>query len=304
MLSVIINTKNAAKTLARTLESVKFADEVVVVDQHSSDQTREIAKHHGAKVFLFDDLGRVEPEARNFALSQVTKPWILMVDADEVVPSSLANKIKNLVRQSPKSIGGFLIPRKNFIFGDWIKHSGWWPDYQLRLFRKEGAAWQAGVHSQVKIEGEIKRLPAKPDLALVHHNYTTIGDFLERLDRYSTLKANEQNELNDNQERVGQKLIELFFQEFVRRLFYYQAYLDGGRGVGLSFLQSMHELVILLKRWEAAGFVELKKNQSRAVMEAMSQVRKDLAYWLADYQVKNSSGLKQFYWRLRRKLKI
>jgi len=304
MLSVIINTKNAADTLARTLESVEFADEVIVVDQHSTDRTLEIASHHNAKVFLFDDLGRVEPEARNFALRQTTQAWVLVVDADEVVPPTLAEEITRLLNRSTPEVGGYLIPRRNLIFGDWIKHSGWWPDYQLRLFRREGARWERGVHAQAHVVGLVKKLPPNPTLALVHHNYQTVSDFVQRMDRYSEIKVKELGPRKETKELVSSKLLDNFFDEWFRRLFVGRAYLDGGRGVALSFLQSTYELLVELKRWEAGGFYETNKNHARLVNQKLFRFKKDLSYWLADYQVKHSSGVRQFYWKIRRKLKI
>jgi len=304
MLSVVVNTKDAEKTLARTLESVRFADELIVVDQHSQDKTREIARHHGVKLFLFDDLGRVEPEARNFALTKASHNWVLIVDADEVVPSELAEKISSLIKDKQRAVAGYYLPRKNLIFGAWIQHSGWWPDYQLRLFKKDRAHWQAGIHSQVKIEGQLAKLSPQPTMALIHYNYATIDSFVERMQRYSNLKAEEVGLIQEDKTIIGVDLVKNFFQEWLRRLFVDQAYLDGGRGVGLVFLQSTYELLVRLKQWEAAGFPETKIDQSPNLFQALVQFKKELSYWLADYHVRNSTGLKKIYWQIRRKFKI
>ncbi len=304
MLSVIINTKNAEKTLARTLESVKFADEIVLVDQHSQDKTREIARHHGVKLFLFDDLGRVEPEARNFALSKTNGDWILVIDADEVVPLALAQKIKQLIQAESQSLAGYYLPRRNLIFGQWMRHSGWWPDYQLRLFKKDQAHWQAGVHHQVKVVGALARLEAQPTMALVHYNYDTVASFVSRMQRYSSLKATEAGSLQEEQTMVSRDFAQKFFHEWLRRLFHHQAYLDGGRGVALSFLQATYELLVDLKRWEAAGFKESKQNQLAGLFQVLRHFNRDLNYWLADYQVERTTGLKKIYWQIRRKLKL
>ncbi len=303
-LSIIINTKNAARTLARTLESVKFADEVVLVDQHSQDETREVAKKHQAKVFLFEDLGRVEPEARNFALSKASFNWVLMVDADEVVPITLAQKIKTLMSNTPDNVAGYFIPRKNLIFQAWIQHSGWWPDYQLRLFRKKDAFWPEGVHSQVNVAGQVRKLAPKESLAIVHYNYQTVGDFIKRMDRYSTVKAKEVGKLKSGSKNISQDLTQAFFDEWLRRMFYHQAYLDGARGVTLSFLQSSYELLVVFKLWERAGFKPEEKQNSNELMSYLFNFKKDLSYWLADYQVKHTRGFKRLYWQLKRKFKF
>ncbi|MBI4157482.1 glycosyltransferase family 2 protein, partial [Candidatus Woesebacteria bacterium] len=125
--SVVINTLNEEENLPTAIASVRdFADEMIVVDMESSDGTVSLAKKLGAKVYSHQKVGYVEP-ARNFALSKAKGDWIFILDADEVLPKTLQKKLLAIIQTSKNDY--FRIPRKNFIFGKWIKHSRWWPDY-------------------------------------------------------------------------------------------------------------------------------------------------------------------------------
>ena len=147
-ISVVINTLNEEKNLPRALASVKkFADEIVVVDMKSDDKTVEIAKKAGAKVYEYKRVGYVEP-ARNFAIGKATGKWILIIDADERLPGSLVKKLKEIVKNP--SANYYRLPRKNLIFGKWVKHSRWWPDYNIRFFQKEFVSWSEIIREHNK----------------------------------------------------------------------------------------------------------------------------------------------------------
>src|SRR6266498_5902614 len=132
-ISVVVTVFNGEKTLNACLESVKWADEIIVVDDGSTDGTISIAKKHTDKIYHHKSQGFVEP-ARNFAISKTTGDWILVLDADEQVPQSLAEKLQELAGQSETECVN--LPRKNIIFNKWIQHTGWWPDYNIRFFKK------------------------------------------------------------------------------------------------------------------------------------------------------------------------
>src|SRR4030042_3360237 len=183
-ISVVINTLNEEKNLPRAIASVKgFAEEIVVCDMHSDDKTAEIAERLGANVYEHEKAGYVEP-ARNFAIEKARGKWILVLDADEEVPNSLAGKIKNIVSEPDADY--FRIPRKNIIFGKWIKHSRWWPDYNIRFFKKGNVTWNEVIHSVPLTKGKGTDLDASEDAAIVHHHYETIEQYIDRLNRYTT----------------------------------------------------------------------------------------------------------------------
>jgi glycosyltransferase involved in cell wall biosynthesis len=294
-LSVIINTKNAAKTIETTLKSVKFADEIVIVDMHSTDETVKVALKYTKKVFTFDDVGYVEP-ARNFAINKATGDWLLIVDADEELPTQLKPLIMEIL-QGQSNVDCYYLPRKNMIFGTWVRKTGWWPDYQLRLFRRGHVEWSDEIHSIPITTGRVAELPAEKKLALVHQNYQTIEQFIDRLNRYTTFEAAEKTRKTTNPAEV----MESFNDELFRRLFAQQGIDEGMHGIGLSLLQTFYQVAVQLKIWQKNGFPAIADHQPEVIANFRS-LQKGLNYWIADWQVQHSSGFKRIYWQLRRKL--
>ncbi len=295
--SVVINTKNAAETLKDTLQSVKWADEIVVVDMLSSDNSKAIAKKFTEKIYDFkEDVSYVEP-ARNFALSKAKFDWVLLVDADEIISSGLKKKIETVVTQDP-DVSCYFIARKNIIFGKWIQKTGWWPDYQPRLFRRGKVKWRNEIHSQPIIEGQIEYLPVAEDLAIEHHNYRSVSDYLQRLDRYTTISAKEGKSQLTIQ---PSQLIDTYRQELMRRLFAEEGISEDVHGIALSFLQSTYQLVVELKAWELQG-CPLTHQPKGDVMKAVEQLQRELAYWLAAERVANSQGVTKKWWQLKKRI--
>lgn len=294
-LSVVINTKNAESTIKQCLDSVKFADEIVVVDMQSQDKTIEIAQKYTDKIYAYKDVGFADP-ARNFALAKASKNWILIVDADEEIPKTLKTKILELINLETQTQAYFL-PRKNLIWGKWIEHSGWWPDYQLRLFKNGAINYPAKIHTKPQAPANSVYLDAKADLAIIHHNYPSVSSFIQKMDRYTSLTEFKDTNFN------SLKVLNTFFEEFFARYFVHQAYLDDLNGTALSLAQASYEMFTLLKAWEKTNF-KSGKNSSIELIEFWQNLQKDFAYYLADLQVKNTVGLKKFYWQIRRKLKI
>jgi glycosyltransferase involved in cell wall biosynthesis len=301
-ISVLIHTKNSESTLAATLDSISWADEVLVIDMHSSDKTVSLAKKHGATVITVDDVGYVEP-ARNIAIKAAKFPWILIVDSDEIIASTLAKHLQSLAKGAATS-DAYLIPRKNQVFGDWISTGGWWPDYQLRFFKKGIVHWPEQIHSQPKIDGSVEQLPLKEELAIEHANYPTVSSFLERLDRYTTHEVHSRSQIKPSKAANSETLVTNWSNELLRRLFAFEGIKGGTRGIGVSFLQAMYEFVVVLKFWEKNEYAESSSNSEKQTIVQLGKFKSDLQYWIADWHVKNTSGLPQIWWRMRRSLKL
>jgi glycosyltransferase involved in cell wall biosynthesis len=297
-ISVVINTKNASTTLERTLKSVKFAQEIVICDMQSSDATVTIAQKFTDKIFSVQDVGFADP-MRNFALSKATHDWILVVDADEEIPATLQNYLIKLT-ESTHPVDAYYIARQNIIFDKWVQKTGWWPDYQIRFFKKGAVQWSDKVHTLPEIKGSSVYLPAQAELAIIHHNYQTVEQYLERLNRYTTL---ENSHLNETENMNPSLLIGNFRQELMRRLFADQGIDEGMHGVGLSYLQAMYQLIVVMKQWEKKGFPETRLSAQSSFAE-FRLLEKDLNYWMANYHVTHTNGLTQAYWRIRRRFKI
>lgn len=295
-ISVIINTFNEEKHLETAIRSVKaFATEIVVVDMHSTDKTVEIAKKHKAQVFFHKHMGYVEP-ARNFAIEKASCEWILILDADEEIPSSLAKHLVEIV-ESPEA-QYYRVPRKNLIFNAWIEHTGWWPDYNIRFFKKGYVSWGDEIHSVPITQGKGADLPAEEKYAIIHNNYASIDEYLARMNRYTTIQS-------DALVAAGYKfmwtdLMRKPSQEFVRRFFASRGYQDGVHGLALASLQAASELVLYLKVWQATKFEKHSISLLR-LNEEIAKNRKEVNYWKADAQVVSRGSLVD---RLKRKWKL
>lgn len=267
-ITAVILTKNEEKNLPSCLKSIAWVEEIILVDDNSTDKTVEIAKEAGAKIFKrkLDDFSA----QRNFALGKVETPWVLFIDPDEEVTQELAEEIKKAVREG--KFDGFRIPRKNVIFGKWIKHSGWYPDWQLHLFEKNKGRYIRRVHEQVEVQGKVGELKN----FLLHKNYESISQYLEKLSHFTTLEA--ENQIESGYKFAWQDLIKKPLGEFLRRFFAEEGYKDGVHGLVLSLLQAFSELVVYLKVWEKEGF---KEGETEGVFGEIDKAVDEVDYWIA-----------------------
>jgi (heptosyl)LPS beta-1,4-glucosyltransferase len=189
LISAVINVRNEADNLKKCLKSIKsFADEIIVVDMHSTDGSDKIATDFGATVYSYRWMSFVEP-ARNFALSKATGKWILLLDPDEYLNKTLKKELKNITQRS--DVDWVKIPRKNIIFNKWIRHSNCWPDYLIRFFKKGAVTWKKEIHSQPTTKGNGLTILDTEKLAIRHLNYATVTQFITRAIRYSGVQADE-----------------------------------------------------------------------------------------------------------------
>jgi glycosyltransferase involved in cell wall biosynthesis len=183
MLSVTLITKNEAANIEGCLRSVAWAQEIVVVDQFSTDGTADIAKGLGARVYQESWKGFALQ--KNSAVEKTTGDWILSLDADERITGPLKEEIEGTIGRKD-AFHGYFIARKNFFSGQWIRHGGWYPDYCLRLFKKgSGRFEERAVHEKVLVKGPTGYL-RNP---LEHYTYRSVADYVIRMERYSRLAA-------------------------------------------------------------------------------------------------------------------
>lgn len=271
-ISVVVNTHNEEKNIGRCLESVKdFADEIVVVDMHSTDKTVETAKKYGAKVFYHDYTRFVEP-ARNFALQQAQSSWILLIDADEELSLVLSERLRKITEDG--KVDYVEIPRKNIIFGKWIQHSRWWPDYLVRFFKHGEVKFSNKIHSPPVASGTGIRLEEKEENAIVHHNIQSISQFMERINRYSDIQSEEL--LKSGYKLRAEDLVFKPANEFFSRFFDGEGFKDGLHGLTLSILQGFSEFLVYLKVWEAEGFEE---QNLKELNKWFIKISSDFTYW-------------------------
>lgn len=273
-ISVVINTLNEEANIKRVIASVPWADEILVCDMYSDDKTVEIAKKLGAKVVYHKKVGFVEP-ARNFALSKASGDWILILDADEEIPDTLAKRLKEIA-QKMKQVMVVLIPRKNIIFGKWMKASMWWPDHQVRFFKAGQVRWRNEIHSKPGLFGESLMLEPEEKWAIIHHNYNSLSQYLDRMNRYTAIEA---KELVDGGYKFRwEDLIQKPLSEFLSRFFANSGYKDGLHGLALSLLQAASFLTVYLKVWETDKFKK-QELKSEELELAKRKAGEELNYW-------------------------
>ena len=248
-LSVAIITINEAHNLYDCLNSVEYAEQIVIVDSGSSDDTVKIASDFGCDVYT-------EPWKgfglqKQSAIDKCTQPWILVLDADERIPHDTAIAIKNIVSQQTHSIAGYSFPRKNYFQERWIKHLGWWPDRVVRLFLKDhGRMSHATVHESVEIDGPVKNL----DVPIEHMTESRLSKILQKIDHYSTLSAREAFEEGRKATvwSASFRAVLTFFQNYLLKL----GFLDGMQGLTLSITDSVN------KFFKYAKLSELTRNKN------------------------------------------
>ncbi len=219
------------------LESLAWADSLlVVVDDRTVDGTAARALRHGARVEVrsFADYAR----QRNAALQLADSDWVLFVDADEVVTPELAGEVRRVTSSGPPENSGYWIPRRNILFGRWIRHAGWSPDYQLRLLRQGRAHYREdrSVHELVELAGSAGYL-SNP---FVHHNYSTLAEFLSKQRVYAAMEAADR--FRRGVRIRPQNYVLQPWREFWRRYVLLEGFKDGGLGLLLSALLAYYEL--------------------------------------------------------------
>jgi glycosyltransferase involved in cell wall biosynthesis len=298
-ISAVVNTRNEEKNLAACLESLHFADEIIVVDMESEDDTVKIAKSFTDKVFDHPAVGYVEP-ARNFAINKAAGTWVLVLDADERIPKTLAKKLIEITQED--KIDFVRIPRKNLIFGQWTQHSRWWPDYNIRFFKKGAVEWQNEIHSIPITTGTGINLDADDTFAIEHHHYGTIDEYFDRALRYSTQQAKEligSGYKFDAKDLIGKPL-----GEFISRFFAGEGYKDGLHGLVLAFLQMFSIMLIYLKVWQEEGHKPHNAPIFTSIWQKLFLEKfKELRYWYLTVIIQQEpQKARKFFLKVKRKL--
>ncbi len=242
-LSVIVITKNEEHNIQDCLASVKWANEIVVVDGGSSDRTVEIAQQITKEVHArpWEGYGA----AKNFALSQCSGDWVLWLDADERVTPELKREIQEVMHSANSTCEGYSMPRKAYFLGRWIKHCGWYPGLVVRLFKRgEGKFTEHKVHERLEVKGKIGVLHSD----LLHYTDPNLFHYLNKFNRYTSLAA---EELAEGEQSFS--LIHLlarppwtFFKMYILRA----GFLDGIQGFILCVLSALYVFTKYAKLWE------------------------------------------------------
>jgi len=247
-ISVVLITRNESKRIRQCMDSIRWADELIVVDQNSTDSTADICREYGAKLFSREmEFGF--GEQKNFAIAQASMPWILSLDADEVVTTNLRLAIQAAVAE-PGEYVGFRMPRLTWYLGRSIRHCGWYPSPVLRLFRRGGGGrfTDALVHEELRVDGPVGDLGAD----LLHYSYDSVSDHIRKLDLYTTYDA---HMLARRGVRItvlsapwflcGKPLL-----VFLRKYLWQQGFREGRHGLVLSAMAAFVVFINYVKLWE------------------------------------------------------
>lgn len=241
-LSVILITKNEEANLKECLESVSFANEIIVVDSQSNDKTQEIAQSFGAKLEITSDWPGFGPQ-KNRALNLATQEWVLSIDADERVTPELKEEILAVI-SSKDAANCYAIPRSSWYCGRFMKHSGWYPDYVDRLFKRGTAKFSDHlVHERLLPDGSVAKLKNH----FLHYSFKDFSQVLKKVDAYSTASA-EQAYLKGKRSSVG-KAIGHGLWAFIRTYFLRLGFLDGSQGLALAISNAEGTYYRYIKIW-------------------------------------------------------
>lgn len=300
-ISVVISAYNESQKIKDCLKSVKqFADEIIVVDNSSTDGTGTIARSYGAKVFKRPNNLMLNIN-KNFGFTKAKNEWILNLDADERITDELQKEIEILFeKDNPDEISGYAIPRKNIIFGKWIEHTGWYPDYQLRLFRKgKGKFLEQHVHEQLSLDGTIEKL----DNPMLHESYKTVKEFLLKF--FVIYAPNEAQNVLAGEGKVYEPsdFLRNPFHEFINRFYFHKGYKDGLHGLVLSLLMAFYHFVVVCYIWEKKKFTDASHDTRKIISNELINMKKTKEYWELSSKIDSTtSPLHKSLHKIKRKL--
>lgn len=296
-ISVVISAFNEEEKIEDCLKSVKdIAAEIIFLNNSSNDKTSAIAKKYTDKIFTqINDPLKIDLQ-KNYGFEKASCDWILSLDADERVTELLSKEIQQLSEN--KEINGYYIPRKNIIFGKWIEHTGWYPDPQLRLFRKgKGKFTEEQVHKVLTVEGRIETLTND----LLHLNYDNVDQFLSRMIRIYT-KSEAINLAKNGYKYNAIGIVRMPLSEFLKRYFAEKGYKDGMHGLVLSVLMSFYHFVVFLRLWEMNKYPD-EKDISGLFKEGKKTISEEVKYWVNKKNIDDETNvIKKHTMRLKRKI--
>ena len=242
MISALVLTKNEEEMIGDALSQLKFADEIIVLDQNSTDRTVDIARKYTKNISKtnIEDFSK----KRNMLMSSAKDDWLLYIDPDEKLSKEGIDEIKRVIKSD--TYAAYYLPRKNYVLGKFLKHGGWWPDYVPKLFRRSQlAGWEGKVHESPKVSGEFGYLKTP----LEHKTARSMKTMLEKSTKWAKIEAGLYYTAKAPKVTIL-KTIKFSTAEFFSRYFIKLGLLDGKVGLVSSIYQALHRVMIMTYLWE------------------------------------------------------
>ena len=268
LITGVINTYQEAGNIRTAIASLRgFCDEIIVVDQHSTDGTREIAAAEGARVMLTEPTGFVEA-ARQVGVDAADGTWIVVLDADELVHPQLARELRRIAEAGEVDV--VRVPRKNIMLGRWMRYGMWWPNCKPRMFRKGALVISDRIHMGLRpVPGaRVIELPWREEMALWHYSYHSLEDLVEKSDRYSSVEARQAGLKRTRRARpIGmvRAAARSLWDEYLRG----GGYRDGTAGLAVAVTRAYYRFLVLAKTWDepsAARRLEAYERSKRRLL--------------------------------------
>lgn len=241
--SAIVVCFNEEKNIGACLDSLRWCDEIVVVDSFSTDRTVEICRQYTERILQRNWTGYRDQKA--FAHSQATRDWVLLVDSDERVTPELRDEINQMLSSYAGAYAGFSVPRLVFYLGRWWRRGGWYPDYDVRLFRRDRATWGGtDPHEKILIDGKVRRLRHP----LQHYSYRSIEDHIQRINHFTSISARElwkQGKRFHRSDALFRPAFR-FFRSYVLK----RGFLEGFAGFHVALTAAVYVFLKYAKLWE------------------------------------------------------
>lgn len=247
--TIICACGNPLHLEASVQSALSISHEVIIVDIGLADVAREkLQSIQQVRIVTEEPVSYVEL-IRERSKSYADTEYILFLDPDEIIPESLSAEIETRIRSG---ISFLSIPRKNMIWGAWIRHARWWPDYQIRIFQKDAVTWGTTIHSQPNTTGEGYSCPPEEQFAIMHYNYESIDEYLQKMIRYA--KSEAAAKIKNNESYTLAQGLSDGTREFISRYFADDGYKEGMHGFALSFLQMMYYPLVYFYVWEGRKY--------------------------------------------------
>ncbi|MFA9289100.1 MAG: hypothetical protein ACEQSA_04430 [Weeksellaceae bacterium] len=276
-ISAVIVVKGYPIHLAETLDSLHtWVAEIVLVDIGMSPLLEKVLiNYKNLRIEKIDKevlyVEQIREETKAFA----KHPYVLFMDPDEVIPATLATYIQS----NYEKYDYLIFPRKNIIFGKWIEHARWWPDYQIRFFKKTAVHWKDELHAQPKATGNGHKLDADPALAIMHYNYDSVAEYFAKAVRYA--KSEQTTHELSLPHTVDQGI-----SEFMSRFFLEKGYKDNVHGFYLSFFQMMYPFLVYFSEYQRKGSHDIDQTELiQAVEQLFAKGHAETMHWMLEHDL-------------------